>query len=190
MYDLGGGRRRGMLVGSELWFVSPHLDGGEMSCSSPPLWGGNILSPHFSRPWGGNFLCPPIGIFLGGKFFHGGKLQMGGKRHLWFGSIPFFSSEINSLEVGDSSQNLKKIFRITVSLWQSTSKIPDKSLPISNTNGSLKLIFKFWSTNYYYKLWNISFIGALVVEISYVCRFWLVAGACGGPVCVKYTIGL
>ena len=90
---------------------------------------------------------------------------------LWFkkgfGSIPFFSSEINSLEVGDSSQNLKKIFRITVSLWQSTSKIPDKSLPISNTNGSLKLIFySFEVLTSTSELQSMSFVRPLVMEIE------------------------
>ena len=69
-----------MIIPPFIWGGEPKMDGGG---NFPP----KCCPPHFSRPWGGNILCPPIGIFMGGLFFHGGKLQMGGKRHLWFSAV-------------------------------------------------------------------------------------------------------
>ena len=69
-----------MIIPPFIWGENPKWMGGQL----PP----QMLPPHFSRPWGGNILCPPIGIFMGGLFFHGGKLQMGGKRHLCLAPYP------------------------------------------------------------------------------------------------------
>ena len=76
-----------MLVGSELWFVSPHLDGGEMSCSSPPIMGGQYIIPPFFETLGGKFFVPPHRDFRGGKIFSWGETPNGGKKasmiNLW-----------------------------------------------------------------------------------------------------------
>ena len=69
-----------MLVGSELWFVSPPFGWGGNVLLFPPIMGGQYIIPPFFETLGGKFFVPPHRDFRGGEIFSWGETPNGGKK--------------------------------------------------------------------------------------------------------------